>query len=166
MHQMTGKQLKFVSGLPVERSRSRIDVIKDEAKLPERRRRSSTSSLGGWRTARNSMRSSGDPDRGFHCRHGKSSKHRPNYDGFPIDVSTTARKRPIIRDEQEELYRKKPRKDPEISSQSTVGQSKQEDSLRCILTSASMRGSVTRARRKPKGRAFSLLITEMSARIN
>lgn len=124
MHKMTGKQLKFVSGLPVERSSSRIDVIKDEVKLPERRRRSSTSStsrFGGWRTARNSMMSYGDPDRGFHFRHGKSDKHRPNYDGFPIDVSTTTRKRPIIRDEHEELYRKKPRKDPEISSQSTVG---------------------------------------------
>lgn len=159
---MTGKQLKFVSGLPVEKSRSRIEVIKDEVKLPVRRRRSSTERLGDWRTARNSMRGYGDPDRKYHFRHGKSDKHLPKYDGFP----TTTRKRPISYDEQAELNSKKARKDLEISSQATVGQSTQNVSLRCILTSARMRDSVTRVRRKPKGRVFSLLITEISARIN
>lgn len=164
---MTGKQLKFVSGLPVERSQGRIGVIKDEGKLPVRRRgRSSTARLGGCRTARNSMRSYGDLDREYRFRHGESDENRPKYDSYPIEVSTTTRKRPISRDEQGEFNSKKPRKDPEIGSHATVGSSKQEDSLRCILTSASMRGSVTRVRRKPKVRSFPLLISEMSARIN
>lgn len=67
------------------------------------------------------MRSYGDRDRGDRFRHGESDKNRPKYDGFPIEVSTTTRKRPISRDEQEELNSKKPRKDPEIGSQATVG---------------------------------------------
>lgn len=118
---MTGKQLKFVSGLPVESSKGRIDVIKDELRLPARRRGSSTARLGGWRTARNSMRSYRDPDRGYRFRHGESDKNQLQYDSYPIEVSTTTRKRPISRDEQEESNSKKPRKDPEFGSQTTVG---------------------------------------------
>lgn len=115
---MTGRQLKFVSGLPVESSKGRTDVIKDEVKLPVRRRRSR---LGSWRTARNSIRSYGDPDRGYPFRHGESDKNRLKYDGYPIEVFTTTRKRPISRDEQEGFNSKKLRKDPEIGSQAKVG---------------------------------------------
>lgn len=114
MQQMTGRQLKFQSGLPVQRSRARKVVMKDEVKLPVRPRGSSTGRLGGSRATRNSMRSYDD-------RHGESGRNRVSYDGFPIEVSTTTIKRPISRNEQEEMNSKKPRKDPEVASQARVG---------------------------------------------
>lgn len=118
---MTGKQLKFESGLPVQSSVGRKDVMKDEVELPVRRRGSSTGRLGGWRTARNSTRGYGDPDRRDPFRHGESERYRPKYRCLPIKLPSTSRKRPISRDEQEEMNSKKPRKDPEIDSQATVG---------------------------------------------
>lgn len=118
---MTGKQLKFQSGLPVHRSRARNEVTKDELKLPVRPWGSSTGRLGGSETARNSKRSYGDPDRGAAFRHGESDRNRPRYGGFPSEVSTTTRKRPISRDDLEEMNRKKPRKDHEVASQTRVG---------------------------------------------
>lgn len=166
MQQMTGKQLRFRSGFPVQSSSTSSEVRNDEPKLPIRPRETSTERVGGSIARRNSLGSYGYQDYKYDSRDGQRNGGQTRYSRFPNDVPTTTRKRSISRDELEEVNSKKPRKDSEVATKTRVDQSKLAIFLKQMLTRASLRVSVPHVRMTLKDSYLPLLNVRMSARMS